>query len=183
MPTTVLLAMHGTPPSDFPQRELGEYFALHAQAESRHSHLTDDQVARHKELERRMRDWPRTRRNDPFQAGSMDLAAELERALGLPVVVGFNEFCAPDLHEAFDQVASQKAARVVVLTPMLTRGGGHAEVEIPHAIEAARKRHPQMSFHYAWPIPEADVAGFLAKHVNASLARTPLSEPPDPPGG
>ena len=38
----------------------------------------------------------------------------------MPVIVGFNEFCAPDLATAFEQAVGQRAERVIVVTPMLT---------------------------------------------------------------
>jgi sirohydrochlorin cobaltochelatase len=59
------------------------------------------------------------------------LAAQLAQARGLEVLVGFNEFCAPSLDEAFAQAVAQGAQRVVVITPMMTRGGEHAEALCP----------------------------------------------------
>lgn len=108
--------------------------------------------------------------NDPFHGGSMRLPSEVGRALGMPVIVGFNEFCAPDLATAFEQAVGQRAERVIVVTPMLTRGGGDSEDEIPQAIEAVRRKHPGAVFHYAWPIGEPEVARFLADQVRATLA-------------
>ena len=33
MRTVIILAMHGAPPNDFPEREMGEFFSLHARLE------------------------------------------------------------------------------------------------------------------------------------------------------
>ncbi|HEX9900457.1 MAG TPA: CbiX/SirB N-terminal domain-containing protein [Candidatus Methylomirabilis sp.] len=169
MRTHVVLAMHGSPPNDFPRRELGEFFALHSKVESG-TPLENEVRARYQDLEGRIRNWPRDGGNDPFHSGSMRLASEIGRELEMPVIVGFNEFCAPDLATAFEQAVGQRAERVIVVTPMLTRGGGHSEDEIPQAIEAARRKHPEVAFHYAWPIGEPEVARFLADQVRATLA-------------
>jgi sirohydrochlorin cobaltochelatase len=94
----IVLAMHGAPPLDFPKPELVEFMSLQASLE----HTQDEEERelrlrhRHQELEAKMRPWPRTVQNDPFYAGSQDLARHLRRETGLEVVVGFNEFLRPD---------------------------------------------------------------------------------------
>lgn len=139
MSSIIVLAMHGMPPRDLPQRELAELFGLHARLE-------------HPE-------------NDPFFAGSMELADHLHRATGVGVVVGFNEFCAPSLDEALDEAASRGAGRITVLTPMMTRGGEHSEIDIPAAIRRAQDRHPGTRIDYVWPFDPAAVAEFLAAQM------------------
>jgi sirohydrochlorin cobaltochelatase len=116
-----------------------------------------------------MRRWPRTPENDPFHAGSHRLAERLRRATGLEVIVAFNEFCGPSVEEALGQAASNGAGRIVAITPMMTPGGEHSEVDIPNAIERARRNHPQVEFAYAWPFDEEEIAGFLAAQVNRFL--------------
>jgi len=161
--TVVVLAMHGSPPLDFPRDELQEYFMLEAK-EHHHPH-SGEPSPRLRELEARMRAFPRNETNDPFWTGSRELAAALEKACGLPVLLGFNEFCAPDLDETFDRAAGTGAERVVVLTPMMTRGGGHSERDIPAAIARAQARHPAVRFVYAWPFDTAAAAEFLARKI------------------
>jgi len=119
---------------------------------------------RHRKLDARMRARPRTAQNDRFWAGSRDLAEHLRAATGLAVIVGFNEFCAPTLDEALDQAAAQ-AERVIIVTPMMTRGGEHSEVEIPTAIQRAQERHLGIAFKYAWPLDVAAIAQFLAEQI------------------
>jgi len=64
--TAVVLAMHGVPPCDFPPAELGEFFRLHSQVG--HPAKGNDAIQmRYAELEKRLRAWPRTPDNDPFQ--------------------------------------------------------------------------------------------------------------------
>jgi sirohydrochlorin cobaltochelatase len=171
MSTVVVLAMHGVPPTDYPPQDLGEFFALHARVEASAGGGPPGVTDRYRILENQMRRWPRTEENDPFYAGSHSLARELEKATGLQVQIGFNEYCAPSLEEAFDHAVAAGADRILVVTPMMTRGGAHSESDIPAAIEQARRRHPATKFHYAWPFSEIEVASFLATHIERNLAR------------
>ncbi len=160
----IVLAMHGAPPADFPQSERAEFMSLHGRIG--HSHKTPEESLRlrYTELEKKMRAWPRNPHNDPFFAGSEELAERLSRQSGFRVILGFNEFCGPSLDEALDQAAAE-ADEVVVVTPMMTRGGGHSEADIPGAIERARTRHPGKRIVYAWPFAVEDVTRFLASHL------------------
>ncbi len=176
MRTVVVLAMHGAPANDFPQRELAEWFALHGQMEHASGPERERLEQRHVMLDAKMRAWPRTPENDPFHASSLALAAHLSAALGLPVEVGFNEFCAPSLNDVLEQVIADGADEVVVVTPMMTRGGEHAERDIPAAIQAVHEQHPEAPIHYAWPFESEDVAGFLASRVTQVLETTARSE-------
>jgi len=183
--TLIVLAMHGVPPNDFPDRELGEYFRYHmaVEAANQSSHqqgnghnghgpsgLSPEELARYRELETRIRTWPRTEANDPFYTGSLVLAKALQKECGHRVLVGFNEFCAPSLKDAFEAAAEANARRVLVITPMMTPGGSHSELEIPAAINAAAENYPNIDFIYAWPFGHHEVASFLAAHVVRFLA-------------
>ena len=170
MRTMIVLAMHGSPPRDFPPQEAAEFFRLHA----RLGHAGPEGEAlehRYAQLDAKMRTWPRSADNDPFYAGSQELADHLRRTSGSDVVVGFNEFCAPSLDEALDQAAAQRPDRVIVVTPMMTRGGEHSEVEIPEAVQHARERYPGLSFIYVWPLDVAAIARFLAGQMQQVASR------------
>ena len=164
METAIVLAMHGAPPTDFPRAELVEFFDLHARLEHPGPGERAEVAARHDELEAKMRAWPRTELNDPFYAGSVGISQSLANTAGMPVILGFNEFCAPSLREALDQ-AGLDFRRVVVITPMLTPGGEHAGADIPSQIEQARARNRRTQYIYAWPFETADIAAFLAAQV------------------
>ena len=166
MDNVIVLAMHGAPPKDFPGDEMEEYFSLHHRLGRAGPRAPAAWRDREQELETRMRRWPRTAANDPFWAASEDLARHLADATGAAVFVGFNEFCGPDVEEAIDEAARRRPAQVVVVTPMLTRGGEHAEADIPAAIERARAKHPAVSIVYAWPFEPAEVARFLAARIS-----------------
>jgi sirohydrochlorin cobaltochelatase len=163
--TVIVLAMHGAPPLDFPKPELTEFMSLKARLEHKEREGGKALGLRYKELEAKMRAWPRTVQNDPFHAGSQELAGHLRRETGLEVVVGFNEFCAPTLDKALDQAAGRSAEKIVVITPMMTRGGEHSAVDIPEAIRRAQQGHPVKKFIYAWPFASEDIARFLASQV------------------
>ncbi len=169
MKTAVVLAMHGSPPLDYPRNELAEFFALHARFEHAPTPGRSPAYERFLELEEKIRRWPRTSGNDPFCSGSERLAAELRKASGREVILGYNEFCAPTLDEALSQGVEEGRDRVVVVTPMMTPGGEHSERDIPAAIARARKRHPGTEFVYAWPFPPSDVAAFLALELTKFL--------------
>jgi sirohydrochlorin cobaltochelatase len=164
MKTVIVLAVHGAPPRDFPREELTEFFGLHARLEHAVTH-NPILEARYEELEARVKSFPRTPQNDPFIFASRELAEALSKETGFEVLVGCNEFCAPTVAEALTQAADNGAGRVLVVTPMLTRGGEHAETDIAQAIESARGRHPGISFIYAWPFATRDVASFMAGQI------------------
>jgi ribonuclease HI len=176
MKTVVVLAMHGAPPNDFPKRETAELLGLHARLEAAHAAgpERDAPERRFAELDAKIRAWPRTAQNDPFWAGSQELAEHLGTASGCKVIVGYNEFCAPTLDDALDQAAAH-GNRVIVVTPMMTRGGEHSEVEIPATVQRARERHPEIEIIYAWPLDVAAIAQFLAAQV-ARLVPTTADE-------
>lgn len=168
METSVVLAMHGAPPQDFPKRKLGEFFSLHMQLEwgvvgEKKRHALERRCAA---LEEEICSWPRTEQNDPFYAASHRLAEQLSLHTGCDVTVGFNEFCAPSVGDALDRAVAQGAESVIVVTPMMTPGGEHAEIDIPATIDEARQRHPGIDFRYAWPFDTDQVAQFLSAQID-----------------
>jgi CbiX len=165
MSDVIVLAVHGNLANDFPRRELGEYFGLRARIELGSPDERDRLESRYRELDTRLRSWPRTPANDPFWAASLALGEHLSHVAGSRVVVGFNQFCDPDVDSALDQAAALRPSRIIVATPMLTRGGEHAEREIPAAIRRARERHPGLPIVYAWPYEPIEVAQFLTEQL------------------
>jgi sirohydrochlorin cobaltochelatase len=166
--TTIVLAMHGAPPTDVSPGEVAQLMGLHASLERVDGAEREALRRRYDALDGAMRARPRSAENDPFWAASHILGQAVARATGCQVIVGFNEFCAPRLDEALDRAAGE-AEPVVVVTPMMTRGGEHAEIEIPAEVEAARRRHPGVEFTYAWPFDVDDVARFLAGQIEGCL--------------
>jgi len=165
MKTILILTMHGAPPNDFPRRELGEFFSLHTQFERAPQRMDDASRQRYLDLNRQVRAWPRTPANDPFHASSLVMAHGLAAETGLRTLVCFNEFCDPGLSEAVKVAVEDGAQRLVILTPMMTGGGEHAEVEIPAEIEGLRAAYPLVEMIYAWPFDPHAVSKFLAGQV------------------
>jgi sirohydrochlorin cobaltochelatase len=165
MTDVIVLAMHGAPPNDFPANETAELFTLRFRLEHAPKGSRPELEARAAQLEIKMRNWPRNTTNDPFYTGSLELAENLRLATSREVILGFNEFCAPSLEHALAEAADLNPERVVVITPMMTRGGEHSEVDIPTAVRQAQERHPEISFVYIWPFDSSLVAGFLADQI------------------
>lgn len=165
MSIAVVLAMHGVPPRDFPRGEMMELFGLHHRLSRASDSEREALRNRHDQLEGKMRNWPRTPENDPFHAASLEIVQELNEILKTDVLVGFNEFCAPTIEEAIGEAASRSPDKIIVITPMMTRGGEHSEKDIPEAINRARELYPGVEIVYAWPYEISDVAGFLAKQI------------------
>lgn len=164
--TMIVLAMHGAPPKDFPGSELMEFFKLHMALEHGGDEFPQAMHHKHDEMDRKIRQWPRTDENDPFWEASHKLAKELSEVTGNDVVVGFNEFCSPSIDDALENTVLSGANEVIVITPMMTPGGEHSEIDIPHSIEKAQERHPNVSFRYAWPFEPMAVASFLAEQIS-----------------
>ena len=176
MNAAIVLAMHGTPPNDFPKHEMAEFFTLHAQLHQAAEEHRATIEQRYHELDVKMRAWPRTPHNDPFFAGSKKIALHLGRATGCKVIVGFNEFCNPTLDDALEQAITLVPERIIVITPTVTRGGEHAEQDIPAAIRRAQGRHPEIPIAYSWPFEAAEVAQLLAEQVRRLLQRTGIPQ-------
>lgn len=164
----IVLAMHGIPPRDFPKNELKELFEIRAAL--KHAKNTEKTLLdRHDFLDNKMRLWPRTEGNDPFHFGSTELGRELAIQSGFRVIVGFNEFCDPDLDKAIRQAVRLANEKVLVTTPMMTRGGSHSKGDIPAAILGVQKDFPKTQIIYAWPFPVSEIAGFLCAQIQKSL--------------
>jgi len=166
MKTIIVLVMHGTPPRDFPREELAEFFRLHSLANAGKSGNQESPQGRYSFLDNKMRNWPRNEQNDPFHAASQELAAHLSKVSGNEVIVGYNEFCAPSLDEVLQSVVDREATKIVVATPMMTRGGEHSEKDIPAKIDEFSKRYPKIEIVYAWPFDTMQVARFLSEHIS-----------------
>ncbi len=165
MTKEIVLAMHGAPPLDFPKDELTEFFKLHVQMEQFPEQMQKAIKPRYEVLEEKVRSWPRNNENDPFFAGANEMAEQLQKVSGCNVSVGYNEFCSPTLEEAIVKAGESSPEKIIVITPMMTKGGEHAGYDIPKTIESVRSRNPSLPIVYAWPFDSEDVADFLFAQV------------------
>ncbi|MFW9978733.1 MAG: sirohydrochlorin chelatase [Candidatus Thorarchaeota archaeon] len=169
--TIVVLAMHGVPPNDFPTGELTELFRLHGQLQHIPPHADPYLQQRHDELDVKIRNWPRNESNDPYWGASYILGKTIESLTNWKVIVGFNEFCAPSIDDAMEEAILQSPKRIIVVTPMMTAGGEHSEVDIPDAIARARHKHADIEIVYAWPFKTEEIAKFLVKQIEKHLRK------------
>ncbi len=165
MKIVIVLAMHGMPPNDFPQKETLDYFMLHSRLENMPGPPPPKMQQQFEELDSKMRQWPRTRENDQYYLTSNKIATVLSNQTNHKVVVGFNEFCSPSLDEVFEEVLQLNPDKIIVVTPMMTQGGEHSEKDIPEAIERAKKKNSGIKYSYVWPFNINKIASFLAEQI------------------
>lgn len=166
----VILIGHGSAATDTPRPLVGELKRLETERQARRELTMSPREA---ELDKQVREWPRTPQNDAYKAGVDEIAAALAPKLGgRKLVTAYNEFCAPSVEDALDGLVREGYTRITLISTMYTRGGIHAECEIPGIVTEARKKHPGVTIEYAWPFD----AGFLADFLVAQLVRaTPAS--------
>jgi sirohydrochlorin cobaltochelatase len=166
----VILIGHGGTASDVPRPAIAELKRLEAERQARNEAAMS---AREAELDKLVREWPRTPETDPYKAGVEAIAAALAPKLGgRKLVTAYNEFCAPSVEDAIDGLVKEGFTRIGLISTMFTRGGVHAETEIPGIVLAVRKKHPGVVVEYAWPFDAGVIADFLAGQLSrAALMR------------
>ncbi|MBI3949271.1 MAG: CbiX/SirB N-terminal domain-containing protein [Acidobacteria bacterium] len=167
----VILVGHGLAAEDFPREKLREFRRVMGQVMEAggEEKAPAELVARLHALEREMRQWKRTPENDPYDAAVKELAERIKQIGGYDMVeVAHNEACGLDVDEAIDSAIKKGAARVVVLTTMVIKGGTHAEDDIARKVEKAKRSHPQVNITYAWPFDTDQLARLFVEQVNRS---------------
>ena len=98
----ILLVGHGGIPKDAPKEELSELKRLES---ARQSKKIMQMSPREAELDKKIREWPRTQETDPYKWGLEDLAEKLRAQVnGKKVAVAYNEFCAPAVEDAIEKL-------------------------------------------------------------------------------
>ena len=163
----VVLVGHGGIPKDCPQDLVTKLKRLEAQRRAAKMPPSKEEI----ELDTKIRQWPRTAETDPYRSGLEAVAAALRPQLnGVLFAVAYNEFCAPTLEEAVEELIAKGATSIVVTTTMFTPGGSHSEIEIPEIMDELRKLHPSVELRYAWPFDLNQVANTLAEQVRRFAA-------------
>jgi sirohydrochlorin cobaltochelatase len=158
----VVLVGHGGIPKDCPQDLVAKFKRLEAQRRAAKLPPSQEEL----ELDRTIRQWPRTDATDPYRSGLEAVAAELRPLLdGILFTVAYNEFCAPTLEEAVEQLVRQGATHSTVTTTMFTPGGSHSEIEIPETLGHLQARYPAIELRYAWPFDLRLIAETLLQQV------------------
>ncbi|MBS0167710.1 MAG: CbiX/SirB N-terminal domain-containing protein [Nitrospira sp.] len=158
----VILVGHGGIPKDCPQDLVTKLKRLEAQRRAAKQPPSPEEL----ELDQKIRRWPRTKATDPYQSGLEAVGAVLRPHLGdVLFAMAYNEFCAPTLEEAVEDVVKQGATSITVLTTMFTPGGSHSEVEIPEILEQLRPKYPDVELRYAWPFDLQLIAKTLTEQL------------------
>lgn len=159
---TVLVG-HGGVPKDCPHDLIRKLKQLEAQRRAAGRPMSPEE----RELDQKIRRWPRTPQTDPYKEGLEALATQLRPLLnGDRLTIAYNEFCAPTLEEAVEELIREGTKDITVVSSMFTAGGSHAESEIPEEVAALKHAHPTVTIRYAWPFDKSLVAGMLAAHLN-----------------
>jgi len=163
----VVLIGHGGTASDTPKAMVGELKRLEGERQARRETVMS---AREAELDKIVREWPRTPATDAYKYGVEEIAVALAPKLGgRKLVAAYNEFCAPSVEDAIDRLVKEGFTRISLISTMFTRGGIHAECEIPGIVIEATKKHPGVVIEYAWPYDSEVIAGFLAAQLDRAL--------------
>ena len=158
----VILVGHGGIPKGCP----GELITKLKRLEGQRRAAGTPMSAEERELDTRIRQWPRTPETDPYQSGLEAVATQLRAKLGdVLFAVAYNEFCAPTLEESVENLITKGATHITVTTTMFTPGGSHSEVEVPEILDHLRPQHPGVELRYAWPFDLQQVAKTLADQV------------------
>jgi sirohydrochlorin ferrochelatase len=158
----VILVGHGGIPKGCPQELITKLKRLEAQRRAAQLPPSAEEL----ELDRKIRQWPRTPETDPYQAGLEAVAKQLQSQLdGVLFAVAYNEFCAPTLEESVEELIKKGATNITVITTMFTPGGSHSEVEIPEILDHLRLQYPGVELRYAWPFDLHLVANTLAEQI------------------
>lgn len=164
-----MLIGHGGTASDTPRAMISELKRLEGERQARKSAVTP----REAELDKQVREWPRTPETDPYKSGVEAIAAALAPKLGgRRLVTAYNEFCAPSVEDAIEGLVAEGYQSITLISTMFTRGGVHAEYEIPAIVRDTREKHPRLSIEYAWPFDAGFIAGFLAEQLAKAVPKT-----------
>lgn len=159
----VVLVGHGGLPSDFPEGLVSKLKRLESARRKNNLPVTEEEI----EIDTKIRNWPRTKETDHYQAGLEAVARNFHSTLGdCDLELAYNEFCAPTIKDAVERLISKNHTDIMIISTMFTPGGSHAELEIPEEVEELNKLHPEVVIEYAWPFDLSHVAEFLAGHIS-----------------
>ena len=158
----IILVGHGGLPSDCPDQYVSKLKRLESQRRKNNTPPS----AEESELDKLIREWPRTKETDPYKTGLEAVAEKLKRQTeGLDLEVAYNEFCSPTIKEATKKLVENGANNITIICTMFTPGGSHSEIEIPEEVCALNEIYPDVKIDYAWPFDLEHVAGFLKGHL------------------
>ena len=159
---SVILVGHGGLPEGCPQDIVSKLKRLEMERRRKGVPASEEE----KELDRKIRDWPRTPESDPYKVGLEKLAKQLaDKMPDTKIVAAYNEFCAPSIEDAVDDLVTSGIKRISLISSMFTPGGSHSDKEIPEDVEELRKKYPDVNFQYAWPFDLSKIAELMVGHL------------------
>ena len=72
---------------------------------------------------------------------------ERDKEREVRIAYAFLEFANPTIDEAIDRLAAEGATNIKAV-PIILLAAGHVKIEIPHLLDEARRRHPQIRIEY-----------------------------------
>lgn len=88
----------------------------------------------------------------------------------------FIEFADVLLDQGLDTAAND--SEQVIVIPLILNAAGHVKMEIPHHIDKARQRHPEIKFIYARHIGATDaILTILKRNLRKVLAKMDMPDP------
>ena len=167
----IVLAMHGSPPIDFPGEEMAFFYGIHLKVEHAPDSVDVETKKLAEAIEEKMKCWPRTEENDPYYTSGMKIGENIQKVTGIETFVGFNEFCNPSIQDALLEALERNPNEIYITTTMVTPGGEHQEVEIPEAINEIAVKYPDVKFVYVWPYNLLSVAEFIGNHLMKEITK------------
>jgi sirohydrochlorin cobaltochelatase len=162
--TGVILIGRGSEPSDCPRELVSELKELRARRFAGGAAATVS--PREAELDKKVREWPRTPETDPCRAGLLELADKLRMYLAsAPLEAAFEESCAPSIEAAAGKLVKAGCRKILLATATVTRGGVHSEIETPEILKKLQASYPSVQFAYAWPYDPLQVAELVARNL------------------
>jgi len=160
----IVLIGHGGVPTDFPRDNFNQLMSLH-----KNRKLDQPPSQTEIELEKTLREWPRSPENDPYKTGLEELADQLRTQVGDQILAtAYNEFCQPTIAQAVEGLIKNGVTNIVLLTTMITPGGSHAEKEIPVEVKKLKAKHSKIEIKYAWPFDMSKVAKMLKAQIESA---------------
>jgi sirohydrochlorin cobaltochelatase len=170
MSRAIVLVGHGGVPKNCPHELVRKLKQLEAQRRAAGKPMSQEE----RELDQKIRHWPRTPQNDPYKEGLEALADQLRPLLKRDrLAIAYNEFCSPTLEEAVEELIKDGIWDITVVSSMFTPGGSHAEIEIPETVDKLKRAHPEATIRYAWPFDKTLVASMIATHLKQFKRRHP----------
>ncbi|MEM3586720.1 MAG: CbiX/SirB N-terminal domain-containing protein [Candidatus Jordarchaeaceae archaeon] len=106
--------------------------------------------------------------NDPSKLETENLTKKLREQLGIPVEVGYAEFCSPSILETIKQLADKGIEKIIVV-PLFFTHCRHTEIDIPEILEKA-KQIVNMEIEYMDPLIE-EMTEVLANKIRKTLKK------------